>query len=175
MPAPSPNPPHHPSATPTATPLPTFTPLPTLTPTATSFVTPTPAPCDRAALIADVSFPPGALVAPGQTLAKTWRLRNASPCTWTPGYWLVNVSGDFLGGPVSVRIPYLVFPGGEITLTVELFAPCHPGIYFNNWMLRDENGADFGVGSSYTAPLLVVIVVTGTPIKSVCSLPHGLN
>ena len=175
MPAPSPIPPFRPSATPTATPLPTRTPFPTATSSPTPYFTATPLPCDKAGLVADVTFPPGILIAPGTQFTKTWRIRNDSSCTWTPGYWLVNAGGDALGGPVSMRIPYLVFPGGEFNISVDLFAPCSTGHYFNNWMLRDTNGIDFGVGENYTAPLLVLIAVAGRPVKLACTRPHSLN
>ncbi len=169
MPAPSPIPPFR-SSTPTrtATPLPSATPLPASTPSPTLYFTPTRSACDRAALAADVTFPPGALVAPGTSFTKTWRIRNASPCTWTPGYSLVKAGGDNLGGPLSMRIPYIVIPGMEFSLSVELFAPCASGHYFNNFMLRDDQGADFGVNGSTTVPFLVLIAVAGKPAKNAC-------
>lgn len=167
MPAPSPIRPT-PLPTRTATPLPTATRLPTATPSSTPFRTPTQSACDRAALVADVTFPPGALVAPGTTFTKTWRIRNASPCTWTPNYSLVMVNGDNLGAPLSTRIPYLVIPGMEFNLSVELFAPCASGHYFNNFMLRDDKAADFGVNGTATVPFLVLIAVAGKPAKNAC-------
>ncbi len=102
---------------------------------------------------------------------QTWSIRNDGPCTWTPGYWLVNVSGDDLSSPVRMRIPYLVFPGAEINLSVDLIAPCWVGTYFDNWVLQDEQGIDFGFGSR-SDPLLVVILVAGTPIEPTCIPPH---
>ncbi len=136
VPMPAPSVVRPPSPTPTATPLPTATPMPTPTPSLTPYLTPTQSVCDRAALVADVTFPPGT------TFTKTWRIRNASPCTWTPNYSLVKAGGDDLGGPLNMRIPYIVIPGMEFNLSVELFAPCASGHYFNNFMLRDDKGAD---------------------------------
>ena len=74
---------------PTNTPIPThtFTPNPTNTPVSTA--TKTPIPCNLASFITDVTYPDNTHVAPNQTFAKTWRLRNIGSCSWTSSYLLI--------------------------------------------------------------------------------------
>ncbi len=170
VPAPSSIPVFQPSATTTATLPPTITPPATPTPSPAPYLTATPAPCDHASLVSAVSAPPGIHMQPGTPFTQTWGIRNDSPCTWTPGFQLVNVSGDNLGGPVSMRIPYLVIPGAEINLSLDLIAPCNVGTYFDYWVVQDMDGIDFGVGSR-SFPLLVLIQVTGRPIEPACTPP----
>jgi hypothetical protein len=67
----------------TPPPLPTVTSLPPLTPTATPFSTPpiiSPTNCDKAAFVADITVPDGALFSPNAAFTKTWRLKNAGSC-----------------------------------------------------------------------------------------------
>ncbi len=174
MPAPSSIPAFHPSATPTATPRPTSTPRATFTPTPKPYLTPTLAPGDYASLVSAEISPAVSPLAPGTPFTITWRVRNDSFCTWTPGYWLVKAGGHDLGGPLSIRIPYLIFPGAELSLSVEMAAPCDVGIYYSYWMLRDKDGINFGMvnGSGRIIPLVAHINVLGTPVKPTCAGPY---
>jgi len=81
----------------------TSTPTPNLTPSSTSTLLPTA--CDKAEFIADVSVPPGTILAPGVTFTKTWRLQNIGTCAWTTSYQLVFFSGDQMR-----RLLLLYFP-----------------------------------------------------------------
>jgi hypothetical protein len=153
----TPTPTLEPSATPfpTDTPLPTSTPLPTFTPTAT----PNPLPCDAAAFVADVTVPDGTTFPPNARFTKVWRLLNVGYCTWTTQYALVFVSGDRMGAPNVLNLSTSVRPGETVDLNVDMIAPNQPGTYRGNWMLRNNQGVQFGVGSSYDSPFWVRIRV----------------
>src|SRR3990170_5644777 len=63
---------------------------------------------DCATFVADLNYPDGSQVSPGQTINKGWRLRNCGDTTWS-GFTAVRVSGSF--GPTSFPVPTTVSPG----------------------------------------------------------------
>jgi len=141
----------------------TLTPLPRLTPTATPFDSPPPISsrnCDRVKFVADVTIKDGTLFSPGAAFIKTWRLKNAGWCTWKPGYRLLFYSGDQLSAPTVINMPW-VGPGRTIDLTVSMVAPSSPGHYRGNWVLSNNDGELFGVGSDADEPFWVEINVVG--------------
>jgi len=152
------------SGTPPAPP-PTLTPLPPLTPTATPFDTPlptiAPAGCDRATFISDVTIPDGTLLAPGTSFTKTWRLRNSGWCTWTTAYRLVFYSGERMSAPTVVNLPWSVFPGQTVDLSVNMIAPPSAGEYRGSWILQNASGRLFGIGPNADLPFWVSIKVSG--------------
>lgn len=115
--------------------------------------------CDRAQFVQDISIPDGSSVAPGASFTKTWRLMNASTCIWTPSYSLVFVSGDQMGGPVSVPLTANVNPGQTVDISLNLKAPVAAGSYAGYWMLRNSTGGFFGIGSNGDQPFWVKISV----------------
>jgi hypothetical protein len=157
-----------PTYTPTATATVTGTP-PSPTPTLTGTVTPPTATntpqqsaCDKAQFISDVTVPDGTIFAPGATFTKTWRLKNISTCTWTTSYALVFSSGEQMGGPASVNFPASVIPGQTVDLSVQLTAPNAAGTKRGYWMLKNANGAIFGIGSAADKPFWVEIKVSSS-------------
>jgi hypothetical protein len=152
------------SGTPPAPP-PTLTPLPPLTPTATPFDTPlptiAPAGCDKATFISDVTIPDGTLLAPGAGFTKTWRLRNSGRCTWTTAYHLVFYSGEQMSAPTSVNLPWSVFPGQTVDLSVNMIAPPSAGEYRGFWILQNASGSLFGIGNNADMPFWVTVKVAG--------------
>ena len=159
------------TATPTEVP-PTAT--PTLVPTATAVPpTPTPSvPCNSVAFVRDVTIPDGSVLTPGMSFTKTWRLRNAGSCTWTPLYDLVFVSGDSMGAPAVVDMPGYVAPGEVIDLSVDMTAPAHDGYFRGYWRLRDAQGVLFGIGSngaSFYVDIRVQAPRTDGPLDFVAS------
>ena len=149
---------------PTATPLPptatlvppTNTPVPTAT--AVSY-------CDWVTFVKDVTVPDGTKFTSGESLTKTWRLKNRGTCTWTPDYMLVFVRGDSLGGTTAVRLPSYVSPGQTVDVSVTLTAPIQRGHYVGHWMLRNQYGVLFGYGENANKAFYVDINVE--------DLPHG--
>ncbi len=122
--------------------------------------------CDRAEFVQDLSVPDGSSIAPGASFTKTWRLRNASTCVWTPSYSLVFVSGDQLGGPISTPLTSNVNPGETVDLSVNLKAPTDGGSYAGYWMLRNSTGGFFGIGSGGDKPFWVKISVLSASLPT---------
>ncbi|MEW5828296.1 MAG: NBR1-Ig-like domain-containing protein, partial [Chloroflexota bacterium] len=148
-----------PTATPSPTPTgPTPTPSNTPTPTATT----DPGACtNKVKFIADVNVPDGTVMTAGKTFTKTWRVQNAGTCTWTTSYALVFESGDQMNGAGSATLSAQVKPGQTVDLSIALTAPSANGTYRGNWMLANESGAHFGLGTNADKPWWVEIKVTG--------------
>jgi len=99
-----------------------------------------------ATFIADVNYPDGAKVSPGQTFVKTWRVQNVGTCTWDADYQLVFDNGDRMGGSVSQQLANgHIPPGATVDISVQLTAPDEPGTYHGDWKFRDPNGNTFGL------------------------------
>jgi len=134
-----------------------------LTPTPAPFypptVSPNPSPlpsanCDRADFLGDFSPTSDGIFYPGEVFRVSWRFQNVGTCTWTPGYRLEMVSGDFRGG-TSMVMPDYVRPGQTIDLNFPLVAPSLPGSYIGYWNFRNSSGQFFGVGPYGEAPLTI--------------------
>jgi N-acetylmuramoyl-L-alanine amidase len=98
-----------------------------------------------AELAADVTIPDGAIVAPGTTLQKVWRVRNSGGATWGSGYRLAAYAGDRLDGPGEVPVPGPVAPGATVDLGVALRTPPgERGWLFSQWRMRTPTGVWFG-------------------------------
>jgi len=131
----------------TPSPTPTLAP-PTPTPTASPTMRVSPTECaPQAALLQDVSIPPGTVLEPGQTFTKIWRVQNTGTCSWS-AYQLVFISGNLLGGKSPTRIGDLA-PGGVMNISVDLIAPRYQGDYSGVWRLQTEKGALFGPDLSF--------------------------
>ena len=134
----------------------TNTPMPTATLEATSTpaVSNTPAAsatsggstggCDVMQFVADVTVPDGEAHAPDTQFVKTWRLRNAGTCSWSPSYAVVFVSGNAMGGTASQNLTDTVVPGSTIDISVNLTAPHELGDYTGYWALRNATSQTFG-------------------------------
>ena len=149
---------------PTSTPLPTNTPEPTSTPkpTATAVPTSTPVPCNAATFIKDMTVADGAQFAPGSEFIKVWRFQNVGSCTWTTDYDITFDGGDKMGGS-TVSMPKKVKPGELVDIPLPLQAPNTKGTYKGFWMLRDDDGDEFGIGFAANKPFWVEIKVVTTP------------
>ena len=111
----------------------THTPVPQLSPTQCA---------PQAALLQDVSIPPGTVLEPGQSFTKTWRVQNTGSCSWN-AYQLVFINGNLLGGKSPARISDLA-PGGVFNISVDLIAPRYQGDYSGVWRLQTDKGILFG-------------------------------
>ncbi|KAF0109253.1 MAG: hypothetical protein FD146_297 [Anaerolineaceae bacterium] len=129
----------------TNTPLITDTPLITNTPFALTPIGPTQDLCDKFLFISDVTIPDGAIMGPGVTFEKTWRIQNTGPCTWDDGYVIVPGWGDMMSGPYIKKIPHDVKPGEMLDMSITLAAPTTPGEYFGAWRMQNDRGYPFGI------------------------------
>jgi photosystem II stability/assembly factor-like uncharacterized protein len=146
-------------------PPPTLTPLPPLTATNTPIQPPPPtiqpSGCDRASFVADVTVPDNTTFSPGAAFSKTWRLKNSGYCTWTTSYKLMFYSGEQMSAPTSVNLPWNVYAGQTVDLTVSMAAPGAPGQYRGFWALANTGGTMFGIGANASNPFWVQINVAG--------------
>ena len=146
-------------------PPPTLTSLPPLTPTTTPFIPPPPTVsepgCDRATFITDVNVPDGSLFSPGAVFSKTWRIKNSGWCNWTTDYRLVFYAGEQMGAPTLLKMPWTVYPGQVIDLTVNMVAPSQIGAYRGFWILQNTSGSLFGIGKDADSAFWVEIKVSG--------------
>jgi hypothetical protein len=138
--------------TPTAPVLPTDTTAPVIATATTAVTFPTsgaPAPtatqdCDKADFVTDVTIPDDTVLDPGESFTKTWRLKNAGNCSWTPAYAVVFSNGDSLSGPATQALTTNVNPGQTVDISIDLKAPSTPGTYRGDWRLRNAAGVTFG-------------------------------
>ena len=127
----------------------------------------TPIPCNLARFVKDVTIPDGTIFEPGDSLTKTWRLKNVGTCAWTSGYDIVFAGGDAMSAPSSVQLTSgTVNPGQNVEVSVSLSAPASAGTYRGNWQLRDPSDVIFDIENSSSDFFWVeikVIVPTDTP------------
>mgnify|MGYP000251932874 FL=1 len=155
-----------PVPTPTESPTPTETPPPptTVAPTVPSGSTVV----ERVEFVADVTIPDGTVFAPNQAFTKTWRLKNVGVTTWTTAYSLIFFSGEKMGAPSAVPLPYDVPPNTTVDISVPMVSPSSPGQYIGYYMLRNPQGKNFGLGPNADQAFYVWINVAanGTVIAS---------
>ena len=158
--------------TPSATPLPspTATNMPTSTPALTASPTPsaavtlssgTPkAGTDQAQWVSQ-TIADDTLFAPNTTFTMTWTLKNTGTSTWTASYLLRYFSGNTFGAFKEISLGREVLPGGEIDITIDMKAPANPGSYRTDWVMSNENRANFK--EPVYLKIKVVAPVTPTP------------
>jgi hypothetical protein len=145
----------------TNTPLPaTTTPQPSQSPVPSS---PTKAPeiCDRGDFVGE-TIPDGTAVQAGQTFTKVWTLKNTGSCTWTSNYAVVFVQGEAMGGQTKQLTTGNIKPGETVQVSIDLKSPSKVGSYRGEWMLRNNGGVLFGLGSDAAKRFWVDIKVQGT-------------
>ena len=147
----------------------TNTPLATSTLQGTDAVSPTPS-CNRLLFIKDVTIPDNTVMTPAQVFTKTWLVENSGTCAWRPGFKLILVGGDAMGGsPFTLVQP--VNPGDRIEVSIKMVAPTNQtGTIQGTWQMSDENDTLF------RGFLTVVINVGGTttgtpPVPSATATP----
>lgn len=112
---------------------------------------------DCAIFVSDVTIPDGSYVAPGSSFVKTWRIRNNGNTVWNTNYRLVFYTGTQMAVVSSVNFPYNVAPGQTMDISVPMTAPSGSGVYQGSWMLMNDVGRYFGVGSSCSTAIWVQI------------------
>ena len=115
---------------------------------------------DKLTFLGDVTIPDQSLVLSGSTFTKTWALRNDGNYAWDAGYELVFLSGDLMGGELTIPIVPeggYINPGEMFLASVELVAPMEPGKYTGFYKVRTPYGALLGVGPAGDKALYLVI------------------
>jgi hypothetical protein len=145
----------------------TPTPKQTPSPTAVTLTAPSPlqtvvnigSGCNWAGFVRDVTIPDGTRVEPEQEFTKTWRLRNLGSCTWTKKYSLIYSGGEKMGAPDTIPLYSEVPPGSEVEVSIKVKAPRDYNTYTSYWLLQDDKGKIFGIGSSGKGSVYMKIVV----------------
>jgi len=114
----------------------------------------------QAKFVSDVTLADGCVVRPGESLTKTWRIRNSGADKWLPGTRIAHVGGDALGGPVTgVDVP-LAAPGEAVNVSVPLLMPVLPGRYTSYWRLMTPHPTNAKFGHRFW----VTVNVVPTPV-----------
>lgn len=105
--------------------------------------------CFNSVFEEDVTIPDGTVVKGGETLSKTWKIRNTGTCTWDEGFKLVHIGGNipndnFKSQAYEFQGKDQVAGGEAINLTVGLNAPCAAGKYEAHWRMQNDAGYYFG-------------------------------
>jgi DNA-binding SARP family transcriptional activator len=115
------------------------------------------------------SFPDNVPVRPGETFLKSWTVRNTGTCEWNSSYRLYYEGST---GPRlslqqrSVPVHGTVPPGATYTFSVPMHAPRRPGIYREDWSLRDGDDALVHVSGSNTVWAKIMVPV---PAPAACT------
>ncbi len=152
------------TATPTLTLTPSLNVITLVMPSTTATVR-----CDRAQFVSDVAVKDGAVLSPGSTFTKTWRLRNAGSCTWNGNYSMVFVGGDSLSASSPISLPKTVVPGDTVDVSVIMQTPSDDGTYIGYWMLQNAAGERFGIGDNADKSVWVSIVAGDPTATSTAS------
>jgi len=152
------------TSTPTVTPSPTNTVTLAVTNTPGSLVAPgvgvvPTTSCYSMSFVSDVTIPDNTSMKPGQTFAKTWRVRNNGTCTWDSEFKFNFIGGEAMGG-ATLTLNKAVSPGTETELSVTMTAPNASGSHRSNWRMATAAGANFG------DEVYVIIVVSGSASTS---------
>ena len=114
------------------------------TPTTTMIPTATEELCENdAVFIADLTIPDFSEVMPGESLGKSWQIRNTGSCAWGTGYYVVFREGHAM----TERLQHALYPARPETnavVQIDMTAPNTPGDYQGFWRLYDPNGKVFG-------------------------------
>lgn len=97
---------------------------------------------DRCIFIRDNNFPDGSILKIGQTIAKSWRIRNAGKVLWENRFFKMIGESRGVGrihGKRLIPIPN-VHPGQEINVEIELRMPPNPGAVYAEFKMVDAFG-----------------------------------
>ena len=99
--------------------------------------------CNNLAFIADVNYPSGTTVKPGENFTKTWKVQNTGTCNWLYGYRLAFLSGTDFDAPEK-SLGKIVAVNDWAEISINLDAPKKPATYSAFWRLTDGAGHMFG-------------------------------
>lgn len=138
-----------PTNTPTQIPEPTDTPEPTSAVTLVSPTSAEPTNTSSAPIGEDngtwlSSDPPdGTLIDGGTVFTVRLRLFNNGTTTWTTDYYIKFASGERMGAPEEIAMPYAVPPGSQVELEVTFTALQENGTFRSNWTINNANDIPF--------------------------------
>jgi len=111
---------------------------------------------DCATFVADLTYPDGTAVSPGETISKGWRILNCGDTTWIAGggFRAVRISGSY--GPTSFSIP-TVGPGATGDLYASITVPTSSGTHRATYQLEGPRGT---FGDSFWMEIVVQSTTT---------------
>jgi len=129
---------------------------------------------DIAVYVADITIPDGTMVPAGTSFVKTWAVRNAGSCTWTPDYNLVWTGGDLKADSNKVQLTTQnILPGQTAHISVTLTAPNEYIKFRSFWKLMNKKGQVFGIldnkGKEQAIWAEIVVGNTYSLINNMCS------
>ncbi|MCD6474739.1 MAG: hypothetical protein J7K85_00580 [Anaerolineaceae bacterium] len=143
--------------------------------TATEVQPTVPSECSNIAdFVADITYPDGAQVLPGESFTKIWQMINNGTCTWNSDYLVIFIDGDDLGAPAETPLTTgIEVPAGMlINISIDLIAPETPGTYTAYFKFKTADGDIFGINSDGLTSFYVTIeVVEPTPEPTNTSVP----
>jgi uncharacterized protein YkwD len=108
-----------------------------------------------------VTYPDNTNIQAGETITKTWEIRNQGTCTWGPGYELKFASGSF-SQVVSLSDPFPdASPSDSVELSVLLTAPESAGTHSGVWVLQRPEGDNVEVQDGKAFDLWAIVRVVG--------------
>ena len=110
------------------------------------------------AYVADVTIPDGYVAAQGETMKKTWTVKNLGPCSWNQDYKLIfgwGGQGTDWNTTKPVNLSKIVAVGDTIDITVTLTAPSAAGEYVGVFKLQNNKGINFPPGQQVTIDIVV--------------------
>ena len=142
-----------PTATTSPAPQISLTPLPdtpiavTDTPGLTPISTPSPTPptcTDSLKYQADINFPDGSVVLPGQAVQKQWHVLNDGTCDWDNRYHLKLVEGYPAMGAAAEMALFPARAKAKGIISINFIAPLQSGTYRTVWQASNPEGVAFG-------------------------------
>lgn len=120
----------------------------TVTPTGTFYTATTNAGtlaygCKNLLLIADVNYPSGTDVKPGENFTKTWKVANNGTCQWENFFALSQISGTDFDAP-NKRLGKVIAVNDWTEISLNMDAPKKEGTYTAYWRMSDGEGHLFG-------------------------------
>lgn len=115
--------------------------------------------------VADVTIPDGTLVEPGETITKTWRIRNSGTCTWDSSYtWEQLNFGETKLNAAAESTPLTgeIAPGQTYDLSVSLTLAADAAVGSSQvarFQMRSGAGDLFG-----THPFASIFAAVGTGV-----------
>jgi hypothetical protein len=116
---------------------------------------------DLASFVADVTYPDNTIVQAGETITKTWEIRNQGDCTWGAGYALKFASGSFSeASSLSDPFPEAA-PTESIEVSVMLTVPESAGTHSGVWVIQRPEGDNVEVQAGKAFDLWAIVKVAG--------------
>lgn len=116
--------------------------------------------CNWAYFVADITYPDGSVLTPGEPFRKTWRIQNSGSCTWDGLYSLRYERGQQMDAPGYQPLVIDAVPsGGLLDVSVDMVAPAANGSYQAYFRLYAPDGSALPVGNRSTGGLWALISV----------------